>query len=133
MNAIPKEWQKFWVPVTNMPKKLIHFTCPTSAAAIFATGYIEPRDPAPRDWHGLKAVFMCDPDDPTFSNRLDLLMGEHFFTRSPVIDAIEISPEGRLFQCILPERQSYRISLQSIDRGRLSSHYPFACKIGMPL
>jgi hypothetical protein len=126
---IPEQWRKFWQPVEIAPSSLVHYTSPENAKAILNSGCIEPRDPAPRDWHGLKAVFMCDTTDPSYLDRLQLLLTEHFFSKSHILHALEISPQTNLFRCTLPERRSYHIALTPIKRESISANYPFACRI----
>lgn len=89
------------------------------------SGYIKPMDPAPRDWEGLHAVFMCDPEDATFGQRFRSLLSEHFFARSRIIDVFEIKPEGQLYRCTVPFKRSYYISLDQVTTDRCLSHRPF--------
>ncbi len=122
---IPEPWRPFWERVETHPSRLIHFTTPQSAEKIWLDGHIKPTDPAPRDWAGLCAVFMCDPSDPSFDERFNGSLLDHFFRHSTVIDALEISPQTPLWRCMIPERASYYISLEPVSTTQFASHKPF--------
>jgi hypothetical protein len=65
MSIFPKEYQKFWVPYTA-EHILHHITTAIHLRNIIQDGIIQPRDPAPKQWAGLSAIFLSDPNDPRF-------------------------------------------------------------------
>lgn len=129
LHQIPPEYMEFWRPVKTPPDMLVHLTTPQNKRAIFASGKIDPRDPAPRDWYGLSAVFMFDTAHPTFGTRAALLLNDHLLRRSDRIDSIWIEPKGQLFRCKDPARSSYLLSLHAIPKSCFKSVHPFACGV----
>ena len=101
---------------------LAHYTSPENLQAILQTGHIRPHDPAPRDWEGLHAVFMCDQSDPSYTARIRELLSGHFHERSRDICVIYIRPPAPLFRCTLENRRSYYISLAPIPTAAFADH-----------
>lgn len=66
LSRIPQEYRKFWVPFKTRDTFLYHLTVKDNWEIIKTIGYLEPRDPAPKHWAGMHAVFMSDPHDPWF-------------------------------------------------------------------
>ena len=108
---------------------LAHYTSPENLQAILQTGHIRPHDPAPRDWEGLHAVFMCDQSDPSYTARIRELLSGHFHERSRDICVIYIRPPAPLFRCTLENRRSYYISLAPIPTAAFADHHPFSCRV----
>lgn len=128
-DTIPTQWKEFWEPVSTPPDLLVHYTSPECLQGILQTGHIRPHDPAPRDWHGLQAVFMCNVRDPTYAARFRELLTAHFHERSRDIYAIYIRPPGPLYRCTMENRRSYYISLSPIPTSAIADHHPFSCRV----
>jgi hypothetical protein len=60
--CFPKEYKKFWEPYTK-GTILQHLTTRENFKNIKEDGVLKPYDPAPKQWAGLAAVFLMDPDD----------------------------------------------------------------------
>ncbi len=69
MPSIPEEYGNFWVPY-KPAGVLYHLTTAENYAKIVEQGFIKPRDPAPKHWAGMVAVFMADPTDSLYEKTL---------------------------------------------------------------
>ena len=111
---IPREYRKLWKPYRpHEGKVLYHLTTEVNLRNILKMGYLEPRDPAPRNWAGMKAIFMADPDDPKYEASLKNVFA-HVKKKHKKITRLHIKPLGRLYKSIDPSRTFQVISLRPI-------------------
>ena len=109
---IPKVYQHLWKPYqTN--KTLFHLTTLANWEAITRLGYLEPRDPSPRNWAGMKAIFMADPDDPLYPSSLPHVLA-HVKKKEEELVRLHIQTSNQLYRSIDPERTFQVASLDPI-------------------
>jgi hypothetical protein len=66
---IPERYRNLWAPADTVGE-LVHHTTTAHLAGIKRAGFVEPRDPAPKHWGGLVAVFMADASDRLYVRAL---------------------------------------------------------------
>ncbi len=110
---IPQEYQAFWQPYESN-KTLFHLTTINNLEEIKKAGYVEPRDPAPRNWAGMKSIFMADPDDPIYHDSLPNVLA-HAKKKGDQLVRLHINTKNRLYRSIDPERTFQVMSLDPIS------------------
>jgi hypothetical protein len=109
--GIPPPYLKFWEPFSPAGG-LRHITTADNLPYILRSG-LEPRDPFPRPWAGMPAVYMGDPSDPGYESSLGNLL-DHARAKGGDPVLLEIHTTGRLHRCIEPGRTFQVISLDTI-------------------
>lgn len=111
--SIPTEYQKYWIPCeTN--KVLFHLTTKANFENIKEVGHLEPRDPSPKYWSGMKAIFLADPDDPLYADSLRHVLA-HVKEKHEELLRLHIRTKNKLYKSVDPERTFQVMSLEPID------------------
>lgn len=113
LSCIPEEYRRFWVPFKKRDTFLYHLTVRDSWEVIRTIGYLEPRDPAPKHWAGMHAVFMSDPHDPWYQENQKRVQ-KHVKEKGERLVRLRILTRNELMRCIDPLRTSQVISLDPI-------------------
>jgi hypothetical protein len=106
------EYRALWVPTLTVAG-LVHNTTAANLAAIERGGFIEPRDPAPKHWAGLMAVFMADVTDQLYLPAMADVLG-HVGEKAETLIRLHISTANVLHRSIDPKRTFQVISLDPI-------------------
>jgi len=110
--AIPDAYRESWVPF--QPHAVLeHTTTQGNWEQIKASGYLEPRDPSPYTWAGMRAVFLSDTLDPLYPSRIPRVLAHVRKKGGPLVRLL-IRTEHTLFKSLDPERTAQVISLQPI-------------------
>ncbi len=109
---IPQEYQRLWSPYET-DKVLYHLTTKEGLTGIMILGHIEPRDPTPRNWAGMKTIFMADPDDPIYLDSLPNVMA-HAKKKGEHLIRLHIKTTNTLYRSTDPERTFQVMSLDPI-------------------
>ncbi|MDH4122150.1 MAG: hypothetical protein OEV94_10635 [Deltaproteobacteria bacterium] len=120
---IPDAYLPFWEPYAG-PGRLEHTTTLSNWLHIQACGYLEPRDPFPHTWSGMRAVFLSDRDDPHYNTRIPRVLNHVSKKGSPLVRLYLDSPRGRslhLFKSNAEGRTAQVISLEPIAVERIYS------------
>lgn len=91
----------------------MHNTTVDNLAAIERSGFIEPRDPAPKHWAGLVAVFMADVSDQLYLPAMAEVLG-HVGEKAEALVRLHIATRNVLYRSIDPRRTFQVISLDPI-------------------
>lgn len=110
---IPKEYREYWEPYRG-DKILLHITTKLNFENIKKIGCIEPRDPSPKHWTGMKAIFLSDPDDPLYPASLEHVLA-HVKEKHEALIQLHIKTKNHLYRSIDPARTFQVISLDPID------------------
>jgi hypothetical protein len=109
---IPAEYRSLWVPALTVAG-LVHHTTAANLAAIERDGFIQPRDPSPKHWAGLVAVFMADATDALYRPALaDVL--RHVGAKAETLVRLHIRSANVLYRSIDTNRTFQVISLDPI-------------------
>ena len=109
---IPDGYQPLWVPVVAVAQ-LVHHTTTINLAAIEHDGFIEPRDPSPKHWGGLVAVFMADAGDALYVRALAEVLA-HVREKDEKLVRLHIRTGNALYRSVDPKRTFQVISLDPI-------------------
>lgn len=110
-HGVPEPYVKFWkMYVTDTI--LNHISLHKNIAAIKRNG-LEPRDPFPRPWAGMKAIFMGEPTDPMYS-RSEQAVIEHVKKKGERPILLHIKTRNRLYKSVEPRRTFQVISVDPI-------------------
>ncbi len=111
-NHIPSEYLKYWQPYKTS-KTLFHLTTKENLKNIQKVGHIEPRDPSPKYWSGMKAVFLADSDDPLYSDSLKHVLA-HVKEKHEKLLRLHVRTKNELFKSSDPKRTFQVMSLEPI-------------------
>jgi hypothetical protein len=109
---IPERYRKLWTAALAVAD-LVHHTTSANLAAIEEAGFIEPRDPAPRHWAGLVAIFMADANDPLYLPSLTEVLA-HVREKDEKLVRLRIRTANALFRSTDPKRTFQVICLDPI-------------------
>jgi hypothetical protein len=109
---IPERYQKLWIAALAV-SDLVHHTTSANLAAIEQAGFIEPRDPSPKHWAGLVAVFMADATDPLYLLALTEVLA-HVREKDEKLVRLRIRTANTLDRSTDPKRTFQVISLDPI-------------------
>lgn len=109
---IPIEYRELWKQYSEH-KPLYHLTTKQGLEGIKQIGHIEPRDPAPRNWAGMKAIFMADPDDALYQDSLPNVLA-HARKKGDHLYRLTIKTNNQLYRSLDPERTFQVMSLDPI-------------------
>ncbi len=115
---IPKEYRHLWEPYQSNGI-LFHLTAAEGLKGIRELGYIEPRDPAPRNWAGMRAIFMADSEDPMYQESLPNVLA-HARKKGNHLFRLHIKTKNKLYRSTDPERTFQIISLEPIKLADIS-------------
>ena len=110
---IPEEYRKFWEPYIT-DKTLMHLTTRINLENIKKVGHIEPRDPAPKHWAGMKAIFLSDSDDLLYVDSLKHVLA-HVQEKQEDLIRLHIKTKNELYKSTDPARTFQVISLDPIS------------------
>lgn len=110
---IPAEYRHLWVPYTS-DKVLFHLTTADGLAGIKELGYIEPRDPVPRNWAGMRAIFMADSEDPIYEQSLPNVLA-HARKKGDHLIRLHVKTKNKLYRSTDPERTFQIMSLEPLE------------------
>ena len=110
---IPEEYRKFWEPYRT-DKILLHLTTKANFENIKKIGHIEPRDPSPKYWAGMKAIFLSEPDDPLYAESLKHVLA-HVKEKQEALVRLHIKTGNGLYKSTDPARTFQVISLDPIS------------------
>lgn len=108
---IPEQYRKLWEPY-NTKSILYHLTSVDSLEQIVSRG-LEPRDPYPNHWAGMKAIFMALPDDSLFKET-QKYVAKHVAEKGKDLVRLHIKTQNGLFRSTDPRRTFQVISLEQI-------------------
>jgi hypothetical protein len=111
-SRIPDRYRALWVRAVTVGE-LVHHTTTENLAAIQSDGFIEPRDPSPKHWAGLVAVFMADAEDALYLPSLvDVLA--HVREKDEKLVRLHIRTGNTLYRSIDPKRTFQIITLDPV-------------------
>ncbi|MGD0510915.1 MAG: hypothetical protein ABSA33_03680, partial [Candidatus Micrarchaeaceae archaeon] len=110
-SRIPKRYRKFWYKFkTN--SVLYHITPRANLKNIMKKG-LEPRDPAPRNWRGMHAVFMGYPRSSEYKPALKNVLA-HAKKKSEDVVRLHIRTKQQLYRSSNPSRTFQVMSLDYV-------------------
>ncbi|KKU48685.1 hypothetical protein A3H10_00950 [Candidatus Uhrbacteria bacterium RIFCSPLOWO2_12_FULL_46_10] len=109
---IPEEYRQYWEPYKT-DKVLLHLTTRVNFENIKKVGHIEPRDPFPKHWAGIKAIFLADPDDPLYAESLKYVLA-HVKEKHKGLLRLHIKTKNDLYKSKDPARTFQVMSLSPI-------------------
>lgn len=109
---IPEEYRKYWQPYKT-DKILLHLTTKANFENIKKVGHIEPRDPSPKHWAGMKAIFLADPDDPLYIESLKHVLA-HVKEKQEKLIRLHIKTKNELYKSTDSARTFQVMSLEPI-------------------
>ncbi|HKY77866.1 MAG TPA: hypothetical protein VJS45_17160 [Acidimicrobiia bacterium] len=115
---IPERYRKLWVPAGTVGE-LVHHTTTAHLAEIERAGFIEPRDPSPKHWGGLVAIFMADASDPLYGRALADVLA-HVREKDDALVRLSLQTENVLFRSVDLKRTFQIISLDPIAFGDIA-------------
>ncbi|MDP2676097.1 MAG: hypothetical protein Q8O83_00195 [bacterium] len=110
---IPKQYKQYWHPYKTQ-KTLFHLTTKINFKNIKKIGHIEPRDPSPKHWSGMKAIFLSDPDDSLYADSLKHVLA-HVKEKHEELLRLHIKTNNELYKSNDPKRTFQIISLDRIN------------------
>jgi hypothetical protein len=109
---IPQAYAQYWEPFqTN--ETLYHLTTSTHLRQIRENG-LEPRDPAPKYWAGMKAIFMGYPSDPGYERNLRDVLA-HVREKGLGLTRLHIKTRNTLYKSTDPARTFQVMTLDPIS------------------
>jgi uncharacterized protein len=114
-NRIPEQYAPQWEPFIT-DGVLYHLTSRRSLEEMYRLGHIVPRDPAPKYWAGMQAVFMADPTDPRYEQTLPNVV-KHVRNKREALVRLHIRTANELWKSTDPERTFQVMSLDPISIG----------------
>lgn len=109
---IPQQYRQYWVPFKT-EKVLLHITKAENWKNIQKTGYLEPHDPEPQHWAGMKAVFLGDPNDSAAPSSKGL--SKHVKKTGEKLIRLYIKTSNQLFKSNAPGRAWHVMTLEPIS------------------
>lgn len=109
--GIPKQYSEYWKPYTS-DGILHHVTLRKNLTTILEHG-LEPRDPFPRPWAGMKAIYMGQPDDPLYKKAEQSVL-EYVRSKGEDPVLLSIRTKNRLYRSTEPGRTFQIISTDPI-------------------
>ncbi len=109
---IPNAYQSLWTPF-EYDGVLYHLTTKENLASIMKDGYLEPRDPYPRPWGGMTAVYLACPTDPLYEETLPHVLA-HVKKKHKHVLRLHIKTGNTLYKSLDPERTFQALSLDPI-------------------
>ncbi len=98
--GIPTGYKKVLAAISNRQCTFITLQLKENVDAIKNCG-LEPRDPAPRPWAGMKVDFMGDPTDPLFKPSEEAVM-EHVRQKGKEPVLLHIRTKNKLYKSVEP-------------------------------
>ncbi|HEX7259823.1 MAG TPA: hypothetical protein VF272_02725 [Candidatus Saccharimonadia bacterium] len=118
---IPEPYRKYWEPYkTN--NLLHHITIEKNIEVIRETG-LEPRNPHPRPWTAMKAIFMGEPGDPLFAKSEQAVI-KHVADKGDNPVLLKIRTKNKLYKSVEPKRTFQVISLDPIAPEEVVEYLP---------
>lgn len=111
-NRIPEAYRSLWEPITTKVI-LYHMTTRENLPSILAHGLL-PKDPSPKHWAGLKAVFLSLPNDPVFKTAHHDVQA-HVAEKGEEVVRLHIKTKNQLYRSTDPKRTFQVISLDQIS------------------
>jgi hypothetical protein len=111
MERIPSAYRQYW-QLFQTDDELYHLTTITNLDSIRKQGLL-PRDPRPKYWEGMEAVFMAYPKDPLYGETQSNVRA-HVGEKGKKLVRLHIRTKNQLFKSIDPERTFQVISLDPI-------------------
>ena len=112
MVMIPEKYKNDWAPLETK-KTMVHVTPRKNWEGIQQVGYIEPRDPSPQHWAGMKAVFLFDEDKASTPEAKEK-MKAYVQKSGEDLVRLYIQTKNQLFKSISPERPDHVMALNPI-------------------
>lgn len=109
--GVPKLYSEYWQPYQTS-NILHHITLKKNVEAIEKHG-LEPRDPSPRPWAGMKAIFMGEPKDPLYIKSEQAVL-DHVRKKGEQPMLLHIKTNNKLYKSIEPKRTFQVISVDPI-------------------
>lgn len=109
---IPTRYRAQWAPAVAIGD-LVHHTTTANLTAIQRDGFLEPRDPSPKHWSGLVAVFMADTTDPLYPASLADVLA-HVHEKGETLVRLHVQTKNSLYRSVDPARTFQVISLDPI-------------------
>ncbi len=109
--GIPPLYSVYWKPYQTQ-NLLHHITTKKNVDSIRRHG-LEPRDPSPRPWAGMKAVYMAEPNDPLYDKSEQAVLG-HVRKKGENPVLLQIKTNNKLYKSIEPGRTFQVISVDHI-------------------
>ena len=110
---IPEKYKQYWQPYKTK-KTVFHLTTEINFKHIKKIGHIEPRDPSPKHWAGMKAIFLSNPDDPLYAGSLKHVLA-HVKEKHKKLLRLHIKTKNELYKSNDPKRTFQVISLDPIS------------------
>ena len=120
-HGIPEPYAKYWQPFQT-GQTLYHITTRQNVQSIKRHG-LEPRDPFPRPWAGMKAVYLADPAEPAFESAKPHVVA-HVREKGEEPVLLKIRTNNRLFKSAGPTRLFQVISLDPVPAGDIVGEQP---------
>ncbi len=111
MDNIPIQYQQYWKPFKTADT-LYHLTTASNIEDIQAHGLL-PRDPNPKHWKGMRAIFMAYPKDPLYIETQKNVLA-HVKEKGEELIRLHIKTNNNLYKSTDPERTFQVISLDPI-------------------
>jgi hypothetical protein len=109
---IPEKYRQYWESYKT-DKVLLHLTTRANLENIKKVGHIEPRDPSPKYWAGMEAIFLADPDDPLYAESLKHVLA-HVKEKHKELLRLHIKTKNELYKSTDPARTFQVMSLDPI-------------------
>lgn len=111
--GIPQQYLSDWIPYET-DKILIHVTKKENWEQIQKIGRIEPRDPSPQHWAGMKAIFFFDEDKALAPEFLEK-MKNHAKESDEELIRLCIKTNNKLYKSITKERPDHIMTLEPVE------------------
>ena len=111
---IPLEYRSLWRPFQANGMTLFHLTTQANLESIRLAGQLIPKDPAPRNWAGMSAIFLANPSDPIYARSLPHVLA-HAQKKGDRLVRLYIETENSLYRSTDPERTFQVMSLDPIS------------------
>lgn len=113
LQNIPEQYRHLWKPYKT-EGVLYHLTPKKNLEDIKSHGGLDPRDPSPKHWAGMTAVFLADPSDPLYEKTLPDVL-QHVKDKHEEVVRLHIKTNNDLFKSVDPRRTFQVISLGKIS------------------
>lgn len=112
MNTIPEQYRSDWSPWYT-EGLLIHITKKEHWEEIQKHGALEPRDPNPQHWAGMKAIFFFDEDHALTPEALEK-MRAHVKKSGEQLVRLYIKTANQIYQSTTSDRAFHIMTLDPI-------------------